>query len=378
MIVRRARSLRALSTTEKATSFSHELHQLHLFIGRYVDCIERISVVTYDHHTDELKTFSDSHRHHQAKPIQHYQFKLSQSKSLTDIAQHNVGRIIQDLSVLHQVKREHTQKIEQAGYMASYTLPIIYQQKFYGFVFFNARKKHVFTDEVIEQLELLADILTLMIVNNRNTHQMMLAAIKSTLAVSDTHDNETRAHVDRVAHYARLIALRVADRFSLTDEFIEQLFLLAPLHDIGKIAIPDHVLMKPDRLTESEFEVMKLHVAKGAELIDKILSYFDVSSLKEIDMLKNIILYHHERVDGSGYMANLRLDQIPIEARIVAVADVFDALTTVRRYKPAWSNEMAFAELDRIAGTHLDPDCVMALKSALDEIDVLQRLFQDE
>ena len=190
-------------------------------------------------------------------------------------------------------------------------------------------------------------------------------------------DLETGAHLDRMAHYVRLIALELAERYGFDDEYIEHLFLFAPLHDIGKIGIPDNILLKQGKLTPEEYQVMKTHARKGREIIDAMLDNFGLEGLHNIDMLRNLAHYHHEAVDGSGYPEGLSGEQIPIEARIVAVADVFDALTSRRPYKEAWSNDKAFAGLRRLAGSGLDAECVEALASRRAEVEEVQARFRE-
>jgi HD-GYP domain-containing protein (c-di-GMP phosphodiesterase class II) len=191
-------------------------------------------------------------------------------------------------------------------------------------------------------------------------------------------DMETGSHIDRTAYYARLIALELAPSYQLTDEQIEHIFLFSPLHDIGKIGIPDSILRKPGKLNEQEFEVMKTHPEKGKEIIGEILKDFSLGTFGHVGILRNIAEYHHEAVDGSGYPKQLKGDEIPIEARISAVADVFDALTTRRTYKEAWSNEEAFAMLQRLADNKLDRDCVEILLKNKEKVAAIQQRFLDE
>lgn len=373
-IEKRQRSAKSLSHTLKNVSFTEELQRLHHFLLKDFPFIERISIVDYDADTDELVTFFDSNI--RRTPISHYRFKLSDSRSLQDVAENNYGRLIQDMDQFDRRPHTHTQKIYEAGFRSSFTLPMKYHETFYGFIFFNSSSRHVFTEEVIERLEFLADQVTLMVANNRNLHQLLLATLKSTLAMTGYRDNETRAHLDRVAHYSRLIGMKVAGKYQLNDEFIEQIFLFAPLHDVGKVAIPDRILMKPGRLTEEEFELMKTHTEKGANLVREMMTYFDMHELRQVQVLENIIRYHHESFNGNGYPKGLSGQAIPIEARVVAVADVFDALTSKRCYKDAWSNDEAFAELKNMSGQHLDPDCVEAFITCGKEVLELQQIFQ--
>ena len=150
------------------------------------------------------------------------------------------------------------------------------------------------------------------------------------------------------------------------------------MHDVGKIGIPDDVLLKPARLTESEFDIMRTHTNKGREICDHIIENFGLDHYEDMDVLRNIAEFHHETMDGAGYPKGLSGEQIPIEARIVAVADVFDALTSERPYKKAWSNERAVEFMRTISVAKLDLDCVETLFANLDEVEKIQRQFEDQ
>ena len=153
--------------------------------------------------------------------------------------------------------------------------------------------------------------------------------------------------------------------------------MFSPLHDIGKIGIPDEILLKPNELNDSETEVMHTHANLGKRMVDEILANFGLENIEHVDMLRNIAEFHHESVNGKGYPNGIKGEQIPLEARIVAVADVFDALTSARPYKNAWSNEDAIAELEKLAGEKLDRDCVNALIQNLDKVEQIQEQFSE-
>lgn len=160
-------------------------------------------------------------------------------------------------------------------------------------------------------------------------------------------DNETGLHVIRMSHYSRILASAAG----FSEEAAEELLNAAPMHDIGKIGIPDAILRKPGKLDAEEWAVMQQHAEIGARIIGEHPSGL-------LRMARSIAMHHHEKWDGSGYPKGLAAKAIPIEARIVAIADVFDALTTERPYKQAWSVEEAVALIQREAGRHFDPQLV--------------------
>ncbi len=170
-------------------------------------------------------------------------------------------------------------------------------------------------------------------------------------------DNETGLHVIRMSHYANLIARALGH----DTEWSELVFQAAPMHDIGKIGIPDKVLLKPGRLDDEEWALMHKHPAFGAEIIGR-------HSSPLLDMSRVIAISHHEKWDGSGYPKGLKGEEIPLAGRVIAIADVFDALTTERPYKKAWTVEDAVNLIDENAGSHFDPALVPLFHDVLPEI----------
>lgn len=183
---------------------------------------------------------------------------------------------------------------------------------------------------------------------------------------AEFRDPETGAHIQRMAHFSRLIA---AD-LGLPSEEQDLIFKAAPMHDIGKIGIPDSILLKPGRLTLEEYEVMKGHAQLGYELLDG-------SESKVLQMGALIAYSHHEKFDGSGYPRALAGSAIPLCGRIVAVADVFDALVSERPYKRAWSYDKAFSFLKMGANKHFDGNCVEVFLKRQDEIRAVHEHFQE-
>ncbi len=356
---------------------SDKLRFLHQLIREDFPFVERLAIALLDEKTNTLKTYTHSTAD-DATPLIAYEASLDDAPSLHEIIQKRRPRLVQDLAIFDQGKHRHTQKIREKGYRASYTMPLYQSGTFIGFLFFNSLEPHPFGPEILRQIDIYGHLIALVVINELTAIRTLLSAVKVARSMTHYRDLETGSHIDRTAHYARLIALELAPRYQLTDEQIEHIFLFSPLHDVGKIGIPDSILRKPGKLNDQEFEIMKTHPEKGREIIDEILKDFNLGTFGHVGILRNIAEYHHEAIDGSGYPRHLKGNEIPIEARISAVADVFDALTSSRTYKAAWSNEEAFAMLKRLADNKLDRDCVDALLNNEDKIVTIQQRFRDE
>jgi HD-GYP domain-containing protein (c-di-GMP phosphodiesterase class II) len=366
----------SLDKLNESQPLSEKLGYVHRTISQRFPFIERLAVAIYDPKTDLLKTFI--HSSNGSVPLSHYHAKLSEASSLCEIIKLGRPRVVNDLSIFGRSKHEHSKRLLAEGYAASYTMPMYHNGELYGFIFFNASQKGVFSEEVLHHLDLFGHLLALSVVQEVSHFHTLQAAVQTARDITHHRDNETGAHLDRMSRYSRLIAAELAELHGFSDEYLEQIFLFSPLHDIGKIAIPDGILFKSGRLTREEFEVMKRHTTKGREIIDGMLEHFGIAALDHGNILRNIAHYHHETLDGMGYPEGLQGEQIPIEARIIAVADIFDALTSERPYKSAWPNERAFALLKEMAGYSLDSDCVEALLNNVEEVESIQRRFTED
>jgi HD-GYP domain-containing protein (c-di-GMP phosphodiesterase class II) len=205
--------------------------------------------------------------------------------------------------------------------------------------------------------------------------------IISLASLAETRDNETGAHLLRTQRYVKVLADRLRDhpRFSADladDETIELLFKSAPLHDIGKVGIPDAILLKPGRLDDEEFRIMKTHADLGADALRDAEKCLGSSSF--LRFAREIARGHHEKWDGSGYPSGLKGEEIPVSARLMAVADVYDALISKRVYKPAFSHDKAKAIITEGRGAHFDPDVVDAFLAIEDRVQAIAHEFSDE
>jgi len=362
-----------LSSLNESSSLKEKLVSAHENIKIKFEFIARIAVTLYDPETKVIKTYV--HSSGEDNPIQNYQSLLDESHSLKQILQRGHPRVVNNMLTFDNGKNEHTKRIGRQGYTASYTMPMFNNGIFFGFLFFNSYEHDVFNEEVLNDLDVYGHLISLMMVNEVSTIDVMHAAVKTTSNMVHVRDPETGSHLDRMSRYSRIIAKKLADSHDLDDEYIEHVFMFAPLHDIGKIAIPDNILLKSDKLNEAEQKIMRTHTQKGREMIDSMIENFGLDNISNVDVLRNIAEFHHESVNGSGYPDGKSQNDIPLEARIVAVADVFDALTSRRSYKEAWSNDKAIEMLLSLSDEKLDRECVESLTQQRKEIEEIQHLF---
>lgn len=353
-----------------------QLEEIHGHLRTHFPGVERLAVALYEPKTDQLRTFV--HSTAGESPLVHYEARLAEIPSLGELALSGRSRVIDDLQVLRTSPHEHTRRLLETGYRSSYTMPVRANGRLFGFLFFDSKQRQYFTPPTVERLAVFGHLLALILLHSVTPVQMLHSAVRVASRLTHYRDPETGAHLDRMSHYARLIAQALAPQHDLSDEFIELLFLFAPAHDIGKIAVPDSILLKRGRLLEEEFETMKTHVTKGAEIVDGIVRDLGQGAFPHVEILRNVVLSHHEAMDGSGYPEGLAGSRIPVEARIVAVADVFDALTSERPYKAAWTREAALSYLSEGMGTKFDAACVSVLLTRAHQVEEIRLRFRDD
>ncbi|BBN83821.1 two-component system response regulator [Pseudoalteromonas sp. A25] len=225
----------------------------------------------------------------------------------------------------------------------------------------DAHLAHKMLNDQAQVLEKMVDLRT------KELHDTRLSVVQRLGMAAEYKDEETGNHILRMSHMCMLLARKLG----WSDYQCELLLHASPMHDIGKIGIPDSVLLKPGPLDPEQWEVMKKHAQIGGELLSG-----DTSDL--MIMAKNIALCHHEKWDGSGYPSGLKNEQIPIEGRIAAIADVFDALTSVRPYKDAWQADKAIGYIQEQSGRHFEPRLVEIFVNNIEEIINIKNQFQDQ
>lgn len=357
-------------------TLTERLQGLHDQLLEVAPDVERVACALYAADEDLLKTFINSTRN--GEVLKAHQYRLSDSESLSHLARTKELRVLTDIQDRLEPTTTHSAYVLNEGYQSSFTVPMYYQGDFLGFIFFDSRKTDTFTPLLQRELVLNANLLTLAIANELMAIRSIVGTVSIARDLAEFRDFETGAHLQRIARYARVITRQMAQLIDLDDEYVEHVYLYSPLHDIGKIAIPDRILLKPGKLDPDEWEIMKTHTTRGREMIETITRDLKIENLPDDQVLKNIAEFHHEAMDGSGYPVGLSGEDIPLEARIVSVADVFDALTSHRPYKRDWSVDEALDELDRmVANGKLDPVCVKALRFERTAVDEIIRALPD-
>ena len=241
---------------------------------------------------------------------------------------------------------------------------------------------HLALGEARRFLEMQNDILEQQVeARTRQLAALQDAIIIAMASLAETRDSDTGHHIRRTQHYVRELALCLKNknkyREELTSDVIETLYKTAPLHDIGKVGVPDHILFKPGRLTPEEFEEMKRHTVYGRGTIvaaEKTMPSPEIF----LHTARDIAYFHHEKWDGTGYPEGLAGENIPLSARLMAIADVYDALIAKRVYKDAMPHEEAVKIIEAGSGTHFDPDVVAAFSEVKGEFAVIAKHFSDE
>lgn len=290
-------------------------------------------------------------------------------------------RIINDLEDHYNNERKSvaTRLLLKEGIKSNLTAPIEFNDKVVGFIFFSSSKKNVYNKYHINVAKRIVELLKQNIFSHYAVQQIIASTTNGFVKLVEGKDNETGDHIVRVANISRLIAKKLSEiNPSITPKFIREVYLFAPLHDIGKVGIPDNILLKPGKLLKNEFELMKEHVSIGESIMKDINK--SIENLIDLSLLEtaiDIVSGHHEKFDGSGYPRGKKGKAIPLAGRIVAVADVFDALMSKRPYKEAFSFEESIDLIKKGSGNHFDPEIVEIFESSINEVKEIYELYKE-
>jgi HD-GYP domain-containing protein (c-di-GMP phosphodiesterase class II) len=304
--------------------------------------------------------------------------------SLESIMYSANARVINDLEKYTDNKsvKDYNKYIMDAGVRASITLPLIINSEPVGIIFFSSRYKNIYTEEHVKFLETLVDSIAISLEKSIFADELLFGSLLAMVKLAEARDEETGDHLERMKVYSRTIteSLLSESKYvkSITPEYIENIERFSPMHDIGKVGIRDGILLKPGKLTTDEFDEMKKHAIYGADVLRTAESNITKKGRNIFQMGIEIAEGHHEKWDGSGYPYGKRGEEIPLSARIVAIADVFDALSSKRPYKEAFSFEESFDTILEGSGKHFDPEIVRAFELNKKRIFEIYNMFNEK
>ncbi len=306
---------------------------------------------------------------------------LISETSLGEILETRQSRVINDL--VHYYEHVHqslaTELILQEGVQSNLTIPIEIRGNILGFLFLSSVEKNAFTQEHVKYAERVLNLLKQNLFFHYIIQQIVAQTTSAFVSLMERKDNETSLHITRMSSYSYVIARELTKSDSnVSPMLIREIFWFAPLHDIGKIGVPDAILQKNSGLELDERKIIEEHVTIGLEVIRSMNK--GINNILELTMLntaENIIASHHEKYDGTGYPRGLSGEEIPIEGRIIALADVFDALTSKRPYKEAYPISKALEIIQSSIGTHFDPRVHQAFLEAMPEIRKIYNRYKE-
>ncbi|OLQ89856.1 hypothetical protein BIY21_14500 [Vibrio ponticus] len=360
---------------KKFTSLTNDIFE---YVRASYPCLGRISLISID--GNKLSTYHTEDISQREKSIEFEEVVIRQGSSIEQIISQSCYRIIDDIRALPETR--HVQMLKSSGYVSSLAYPVIHNSKVIGIIFFNSKTPYLFQDTAVKKdffyvSQLIATLQILVFERQSHFNKLLTIALK----IGHERDPETAQHLVRIGRYSEALARLLArHKPEITTEFIHRIKCFAPFHDIGKYRIPDHILFSTEVFTKEERAIMNQHTIYGEEIITNVVNMADLTNIpsEDVTFLKNIIRHHHEAYDGTGHPDGLSGVHIPLEARIVTLADVFDALLTRRPYKEPWPLEEVVAFVKQKSGSLFDPLCVDVLLANLNEMMIIRQRFADD
>lgn len=343
-----------------------------------------IGIALIDDNGKSIKaSYGISGKYHKNLPERLLGFKVHiNGTSLGKIIETGEERIINDLEEYVKGKplKEYNRILLEEGIKSSITFPLKNDKEVVGIIFFSSNAKNVYKKEHISFLKTLANSIMLSLEEDILIDDLIISSTLALAMLTEERDPETGDHLNRMKTYSKVIAELLSRENEFKDiidiEYINNIEKFSPLHDIGKVAIRDDILLKPGKLSQEEFEIMKTHAVYGA----KVLKMADENLKKKGRSIFNLGIEiaegHHEKWDGSGYPYGKNGEEIPLSARIVAVADVFDALTSKRPYKRAFTFEESIEIIIDGSGKQFDPNIVNVFVENIQMIKDIYEQFQ--
>ncbi|SEF74849.1 HD domain-containing phosphohydrolase [Vibrio hangzhouensis] len=353
-------------------SMNDELQRAHHAINLYAPEIVRVSLALFDSQHCRLTTYA--HSTLEGQPLLHYSAPIAANSKLGQHICRRKPRVINDIPSTVTDSSTHSHWLLEQGYLASLTIPVLDHEQFTGLLFLDANQPQYFDSATVAELSACTHQLGQVINEQQAGIQAMSQMGYSVRSTHFEHPEESLDHAYRVGQYARLIALEVSELYQLNDETISHIVHFAELHDIGKYSSLSTRTNSPWLQDWSNNLVLIGQIQQGLNLVNQLASQVHHQQYAYMDLLKDIIQYHHEYLDGSGAPNGLSHGDIPVAARIVTVANIFDALTSNRHYSEAWSLTHALLELEKmVALGKLDGNCVHALRCQQDAVGIIMQ-----
>ncbi|WP_239424305.1 HD domain-containing phosphohydrolase [Vibrio galatheae] len=338
---------------------NHQLAEIQQRIKVQLPSLDKISFALYDTREHLLRSYADSSS--TSLSTTHYEAPLCALPYLKQCIESRSPACLSEISSLRP--SPHITALLAKGYHSSVAIPTFNGQVFRGFIFLNSHQANAFNPADIEQVKPYLQMLESRIFFEYQIVQSIIEKANTLVARSPVYQRESVSHKQRVSSYTNIIALALADRYDFDDEFVEHLTLFSQFHDLGKVKISPELLCKQRSLTADETYALRKHISYGEELVDDITKELNAADHPSAQLLREVVSCHYEFLDGSGYPRHLTRGAIPISARIVCVANIFDALTTHKPYKQACSVPYALLELEKmVSDGKLDSDCVNVLR----------------
>jgi len=298
-----------------------------------------------------------------------------------NLSETSLGKMIKDemkYRIIGDLRKKEgslsSEEIVKEGFLSNLTVPAIVNGKTIGFFFLASKKINAFNEEDGKLFYRLSLILSPYLYHTLSMQSIVANFGDSLIDLSEFRDNETGNHIKRVALYSKILT----EGLELEPRLVREIYQFSPLHDIGKVGIPDRILLKPGKLDDNEWKIMKTHVIIGVKILEGFVQRSKgIMTERALRTAINIVSDHHEKWDGSGYPFEKKGEKISIEGRIVAVADVFDALTTRRPYKKAFSFEESLNIIKESSGKHFDPVVVQVFLKNIDKIYAVYNELKD-
>lgn len=353
-----------VSTTNKGAleayqcGLSHQLAEIQKRMTVHQPKLAKVCFALYDSRDHLLRSYADGSSF--SLRMAHYEAPLSSLPYLKSCLESRTEAYLSELSDLKP--SAHIKALLEEGFHSSVAMPIFAEQRFCGFLFLNSHSSDAFTQSDIKALKPYLKMLEVAIFSEYQLVHLLVDKLSTLIARSPVYQKESFSHKQRVAAYTNMIAL--AYNYDVDDEFVEQLTLFAQYHDIGKIRLSPELLCKQQVLTQYELNQLRQHVMFGEDIVEQLVTELNAVGHPSAILLHDVIAYHYEFLDGSGYPRQLKADEIPLGARIVCVANIFDAMTTHKPYKQGCSVPYALLELEKmVAMNKLDARCVDALRN---------------